>query len=195
MRTTTALFITTSILGGVISGLFLTAPELEAHEASPEIVIVDLPDIPEVPNIDADELECLAKNVYFEAGNQSTAGRIAVANVTINRVNSDKFPNTICEVVHQGQYRKSWKDENVLVPVLNKCQFSWWCDGKADNPYEGDAWDESQLIALRAYTEWLDNKTLDITDGSMYYHADYVTPYWAKHMIRTVKIGTHIFYH
>jgi N-acetylmuramoyl-L-alanine amidase len=141
------------------------------------------------------ELQCLALNIYFEAGVESNAGKMAVANVVFNRVDSAKFPNTICEVVHQGPTKASWKDPNVQVPIRNKCQFSWWCDGKADTPYQGEAWEKSKEIALTLYMlRENDQLTLDITDGALYYHADYVTPFWAKSFIKTAKIDQHIFY-
>ena len=65
-----------------------------------------------------EEIFCLARNIYFEAGNQPLAGRLAVGHVVINRRNNGLFPNTICEVVHDGGTRR------------NRCQFSWYCDGK-----------------------------------------------------------------
>ena len=85
--------------------------------------------------------ECLAKNMYYEARNQGTAGVLAVTAVVFNRVNDSRFPNTICEVVYQGPTRESWKtrktlDKNdaVYYPIKNRCQFSWYCDGKSDVP-------------------------------------------------------------
>ena len=75
----------------------------------------------------ADEVECLALNIYHEARNQPTAGKLAVAQVTLNRVKHDRFPNTICGVVYQGYYLNN-------NPIKHKCQFSWWCDGKSDKP-------------------------------------------------------------
>ena len=72
----------------------------------------------------AKEANCLAENIYFEARNQGTGGWIATTNVTLNRVQSDRFPNTICDVVFQGPTY-----EGTNIPVRHKCQFSWWCDG------------------------------------------------------------------
>ena len=82
---------------------------------------------------------CLAMNVYHEAKNQPFEGQVAVAQVVINRVRDERFPNTICEVVEQGPTYESWKTRNdaslsekerVYWPVKNRCQFSWYCDGK-----------------------------------------------------------------
>jgi spore germination cell wall hydrolase CwlJ-like protein len=85
----------------------------------------------EVEVVDDIELTWLAKNVYFEARNQGVAGQLAVAMVTLNRVSDKRYPNTIREVVTQGLTRASWLSGE-QVPIKNKCQFSWYCDGKAD---------------------------------------------------------------
>jgi spore germination cell wall hydrolase CwlJ-like protein len=174
------------VLLSIMTFFIVVFTGLAFSQAQPITVEEDL--VPE-------ELQCLALNIYFEAGIESNAGKMAVANVVFNRVASSKFPNTICEVVHQGPTKASWKDPNVQVPIRNKCQFSWWCDGKADDPYEGVTWDKSKQIATTLYTLWKkDELTLDITDGAVYYHADYVTPFWAKSFVKTAKIDTHIFY-
>lgn len=131
------------------------------------------------------EIACLAKNIYFEAAVESTAGKLAVALVTHNRVVSEKFPNTYCEVVQQG--KKNSKGNY----IKHKCAFSWMCDGKPDKPWNGDMWKESQRIAKLVYT---DHTIPDITDGSTHYHADYVNPYWANSYKRMVRIDRHIFY-
>ena len=68
--------------------------------------------------------ECLAKNMYFEARNQGTAGWLAVTAVVLNRVNDKRFPNTICEVITQGPSRPSWKNKNIRIPIKHRCQFS-----------------------------------------------------------------------
>lgn len=125
-----------------------------------------------------EELYCLAKNIYFESRNQPKIGKIAVAQVTLNRVKSDKFPNTVCEVVYQGGERR------------NKCQFSWYCDGKKDEPTNGPAWDDSVYLALLVYGDGF----LDVTEGALWYHATYVSPSWAEHYQKTVRINNHIFY-
>mgnify|MGYP003628329525 CR=1 FL=1 len=84
----------------------------------------------------AEALMCLALNVYHEAKNQSLIGQIAVAQVVMNRVRDERYPDTVCEVVEQGP-TYSWKKD---YPVKNRCQFSWYCDGKSDKPKEGHAW-------------------------------------------------------
>ena len=91
--------------------------------------------------VDADELNCLAMNIYHEARGESETGRLAVANVTMNRVNHYKYPDTICGVVQQGIHYTNWKGN--LMPKRHKCQFSWYCDGKADTVFENRAWANS----------------------------------------------------
>ena len=88
-----------------------------------------------------EEGTCLADNMYFEARNQSLAGLLAVSNVVMNRVADDRYPDTICEVVHEGPTRPSWKDKTKQIPVRNKCQFSWYCDGKSDEPTDIETYD------------------------------------------------------
>ena len=78
--------------------------------------------------------ECLAKNMYFEARNQGTAGWLAVTAVVLNRVNDKHFPNRICSVITQGPTRPARKNKNIRIPIKHRCQFSWFCDGKSDNP-------------------------------------------------------------
>ena len=132
---------------------------------------------------------CLAQNIYFEAGNQPFIGRFAVANVTLNRVNDLQFPNTICEVVYQTKsYKRSWTGE--MIPKRGMCQFSWYCDGKSDEPKYSVTWIESIRIADIA----LQSSNFDVTEGSLWYHADYIYPYWADHLERVVTIENHIFY-
>ena len=88
-------------------------------------------------------LMCLALNVYHEAKNQSLIGQIAVAQVVMNRVKDERYPNTVCEVVEQGP-TYSWKPD---YPVRNRCQFSWYCDGKSDKPKEEFAWEQAITVA------------------------------------------------
>ena len=87
---------------------------------------------PKTVGVSPIQATCLAENVYFEARNQGTAGWSAVISVTLNRVKDKRFPNTVCEVVKQGPTRESWKKNGIYYPIRHKCQFSWYCDGKAD---------------------------------------------------------------
>ena len=136
------------------------------------------------------EDECLAMNIYHEARGQSVAGQVAVALVTMNRVEDVRFPNTVCEVVLQGPVRPSWKKDGTFYPIKNRCQFSWWCDGKSDVPKDKTAWQNSLNMA-----DWfLRTAIFDYTDGAQFYHAFYVTPGWSKQKERTGRIDDHIFY-
>jgi len=134
------------------------------------------------------ETFCLAKNIYFEAGNQPLAGKLAVSQVVMNRVLSDEYPDTICEVIYQAQWGNNWKGEFAL--IKHKCQFSWFCDGKSDVPEDSVTWNES----LRVAANLLYNRQVDITEGATHYHNDQVHPYWADSLNRTVTIDNHIFY-
>ena len=72
----------------------------------------------------SDEITCLAQNIYFEARSEPVAGMLAVGHVVLNRVASDRFPDTVCKVIRQGGERRR-----------HRCQFSWWCDGRSDKPH------------------------------------------------------------
>ena len=146
------------------------------------------------------ELYCLAKNIYFEAKSEPIAGQYAVADVVLNRVKDSRFPNTICEVVYEGPLRESWQTkkqtdlddaERIYHPIRDRCQFSWWCDGKSDNIQDGDAWRKAQEIAYRLVNDY---KHRGLTEGATHYHATYVNPKWAPTLDLVGRIGTHIFY-
>ena len=140
------------------------------------------------PVISQAEIECMAKNIYFEAAVESTAGQLAVAQVTLNRVKSKHYPNTVCEVVYEGP-----KDANGF-PKRDRCQFSWYCDGMGDNPRAGRGWSSSQSIAKWFYDH--QDRLMDITDGATHYHADWMEKYpkWAHKYRKNVRIDDHIFY-
>ena len=138
------------------------------------------------------EIECLALNMYHEARNQGTAGLLAVSNVVLNRVQDERFPDTICGVVKQGPTRKSWRENGGMIPIKNRCQFSWYCDGKSDEPSDEVTYE--QLYELSVDILSTDFPYLDITDGATHYHADYIFPAWAITKARTIEIEDHIFY-
>ena len=131
-------------------------------------------------------LMCMAANIYHEAKNQPMAGQIAVAQVVMNRVKDNRYPDNVCDVVKQGLTYKNGK------VVLGKCQFSWYCDGKKDEPnMESKTWRYALEYASILVTK---NIVLDITEGATHYHATYVRPDWAKTKTRTTRIDRHIFY-
>jgi spore germination cell wall hydrolase CwlJ-like protein len=117
------------------------------------------------------EHKCLSNALYFEARGESKDGIIAVGNVIINRVNSSKFPNTICDVINQ------------------KGQFSYKWDGKSDIPKNKKKYQEIQIIAL----DIINNKKV-LPNTALFYHNNKVKPYWSNKYICIKKIGNHIFY-
>ena len=124
------------------------------------------------------QVECLAKNIYYESGSETYEGKLAVAQVTLNRVNSPKYPHEVCAVVYQK--------------TQNTCQFSWTCnntDTTVRNKYQ---WEESLLIAKRALTQPVLHDIIAKTNA-LYYHANYVNPGWNKTKV-VARIGNHIFY-
>ena len=132
----------------------------------------------------ADEHKCLAEAMYFEARDQGTIGMLAVGVVIQNRVDHSSYPNNVCAVVRQGRY---WKGN----PVRDKCQFSYWCDGRPERPGEEEVWEKSKDIAYLLMTTDIDIEGLG---EATHYHADWVRPHWSKVMEPRSKIGQHIFY-
>lgn len=126
----------------------------------------------------AKDIRCLAQNVYFEARGETSFGQLAVAMVTMNRVYSKKYPNSICGVVWQRR------------------QFSWTHDGKSDSPRDKKAWQKAKAVATHVYHNYktLRELNLDYTKGALHYYAPrLVDPYWARHKELTLKTGGHVF--
>lgn len=161
-----------------------TLPPLELIKvtAVPVVIKEKLPD--------PEEVFCLAQNIYHEARGEDLSGQVAVAHVTMNRVNSKKFPNTVCEVVYQARYSKWWLERGKKVPILHKCQFSWYCDGKSDGIGDWDSFDNISSVSR----DIILGKHEDNTNGAVYYHADYVKPHWSNHMKVSAVYDNHIFY-
>lgn len=126
------------------------------------------------------EENCLARAVYFEARSESEIGQMAVAKVILNRTKSPNYPKTICGVVYQGSNRR------------NSCQFSFACDGLPDDVKQPAAWAQAKSIAQRAIAG--DVQLGKGMNTATSYHADYVTPRWARSLRKVMKIGRHIFY-
>jgi len=132
----------------------------------------------------AETLLCLALNIYYEAGREPEEGKLAVAHVTMNRVNDPSFPQSVCGVVKQRTHRVEGEEKITI------CQFSWYCEPNkkippSNNPY----WVDAKQIAK----DVLEGKTDDPTKGALYFHATRVKPNW-KHLKRVKQIGNHIFY-
>ena len=121
---------------------------------------------------------CLAEAIYFEARGEPVEGQFAVAEVILNRVDSPKFPNSICKVVRQGTGRK------------HACQFSYNCDGKLEYIANGSAYDQTKRVARVS----MDRKTRPLTKGATFYHATFVSPSWARSFQHVATIGVHKFY-
>jgi hypothetical protein len=194
--------------GGPIVGAFSGFAPVAVALASPEAAIQDTiiiakaapPPVVETPAVKAalpvarpvppksplvgvvtseKEMKCLAEAVYFEARSEPERGQAAVAQVVLNRVKSDAYPNTVCGVVYQNRHR------------YLACQFTFACEGKALRTDETGPWSTAQRIARdvaegRTYLPGVGNAT--------HYHANYVRPWWARYMDRREKVGRHIFY-
>lgn len=131
---------------------------------------------------DVRNLKCLAMNVYHEARSEPEPGQYAVAEVTMNRVKSARYPSDVCKVV----YQKAWSQKHKRFISA----FSWTTDGKENIPFESAAWKQAFSVASEVYHEASSNKVKD----ALFYHADYVSPRWAAKKTRIAKIGRHIFY-
>jgi hypothetical protein len=135
-----------------------------------------LADLPEARG--GPEFRCLAEAIYFEARGESVRGQVAVAEVILNRRDSGLFPKSVCGVVHQGTGRK------------HECQFSYQCDGKAEDIREPAAYRRVAKIARLM----LDGAPRMLTEGALYYHNARVHPRWARRFAMTTQIGAHSFY-
>ena len=107
-------------------------------------------------------IDCLAKNIYFEAKSESFVGQTAVALVVLNRVKDKRYPDSVCAVVYEGPTYESWKtrkipelseNERVYYPRRDRCQFSWYCDGKADKVKEESAYNISNKNEVESPTQ------------------------------------------
>ncbi|MCB2112599.1 MAG: cell wall hydrolase [Parvularculaceae bacterium] len=154
-------------------------PAMIAAEGAPigDLVDFDFSNI-EIARLDEEERTCLAQAIYYEARSESRVGRLAVADVVLNRVSSPVYPDTICEVVFQGSERKTG------------CQFSFTCDGSMKARLNKRMWSESEMLAGAV----LAGIRKPVSRYATHYHADYVSPPWADTLTPTAVIGTHKFY-
>jgi len=158
------------VIAGILTASLLIAIPSVSQEVSKEIIKQEI-------NEDFNkQLACLTKNIYYEAASESYEGKLAVAQVTLNRANDPKFPSTICGVVYQR--------------TLGTCQFSWTClkNLAINNKY---AWEESEIVARKALTEPVLHDRIS-QENALYYHNTTVNPGWRGRII--TKIGNHIFY-
>ena len=127
------------------------------------------------------DLGCLARNVFHEARGEPSAGQYAVAEVTLNRVDSRRFPNTVCGVVHE----KRWDPERRRYVGA----FSW-TELNLTSSQKGIAWDRAVAAAMRVY----DNEHEPLVQRALFYHAVAIEPRWASSKKQVATIGQHIFY-
>jgi N-acetylmuramoyl-L-alanine amidase len=123
-------------------------------------------------------LMCLAMNIYHEARSEPVAGRVAVAEVTLNRVESKYYPDNVCAVVYQKGKKA--------------CAFSWTCDGLSDTPYEKKEFDKAVRLARMVM---LNKKNIEAVGKNVtHYHHKSVKPYWLTDVKKVKQVGSHIFY-
>jgi spore germination cell wall hydrolase CwlJ-like protein len=123
-------------------------------------------------------LECLTQAVYYEAASEGAEGQRAVAQIVLNRMRHPGYPASVCGVIYQGSERPTG------------CQFTFTCDGSLARPPIQSLWKQAQKIAAQA----LSGKVFAPVGHATHYHADYVLPYWADSLDKSVQIGRHIFY-
>ncbi len=126
----------------------------------------------------ARERQCMAEAIFYEARSERLAGQMAVAEVVLNRVRHRAYPNTVCDVVYQGSERTTG------------CQFTFTCDGSMQRAPYGRGWERSQLVAEHALMGF----ARPVTNRATHYHTTEVDPYWNDNLVRTRRIGSHIFY-
>ena len=126
------------------------------------------------------QLACLAKNIYYEAGSEPFEGKVAVAQVTLNRTESGQFPGDVCRTIYQKN----------VVYEKTVCQFSWYCDRETHvKPLNKAVYEECLTVAKKVLMEGF---RLPGLTNALYYHADYINPGWKRE--RVAKVGRHIFY-
>lgn len=157
-----------------------TALDSASNFLNSAVNIISTPWFP-TPWFSSNDVDCMARNIFHEAANEPEEGMVAVGVVTINRVNSGRYAESVCGVVNQRTGFKRW--------VV--CQFSWTCT-RVRTPKENDPrWIESQRIAIElsngGYPEWREKYA-----NSLHYHAYYVNPRWK--LKRVTRTGAHIFY-
>lgn len=130
---------------------------------------------PTAENLELTELKCLTQTIYYEARGEGHAGKVAVGNVVMNRVQSKKFPNSICKVMHQ-RYR-------------GRCQFSFVCDNSMAKKTNPRQWYEAKSIAQKLIQQELN----DYSNGGLFFHANYAKIKIPQRRY-TAKIGHHYFY-
>lgn len=158
-----AVLMVTAIVIGIVGGFSLLLYSLFTHED------------------DQRSLRCLALNVYFEARGEPRAGQYAVAEVTMNRVTSPRYPNTVCAVVYEQRW--DWLRKRRVAA------FSWTEFDSMPMP-SGENWTEAWQIAEDVYR----GRHTPSVPGALFYHATRIKPSWADKHTPVARIGRHVFY-
>ena len=162
-----------SLILVVLLGACASAPP--AYSDRSENGRVNKDPVNNISQVDNQAQHCVALAMYWEARGEGHQGMLAVGSVVLNRVEDDRFPNSVCGVVHQGG-------------ETPPCQFSWWCDGKSDRPTNGELWVSSLSLA----NELLTARPSDPTHGALFFHNMSIRSPWRRD--RTARIGNHVFY-
>jgi spore germination cell wall hydrolase CwlJ-like protein len=170
---------TSYIIGLIVVCILVQSVTHAKLERLRESGLTDAPDVVTIKTRER-QLDCMAMNIYREAGHEPFEGKVAVAQVTMNRVKDGRFGDDVCGVI----YKKSVVMDKVV------CQFSWACDSAAKTtPVNNSAYQESYAVAKKVLLEGF---KLDVLKNALYYHANYVNPQWPLEKIG--QIGNHIFY-
>ena len=162
-----------------LSMLTRLPPANERGVATQSGVVYDRAFLSNQPSVDGGtQWECFAEALYFEARGETVRGMFAVGEVILNRVDSDAYPETLCDVINQGTGRK------------HACQFSYTCDGRAETIGEPRSWERVGKVARIL----IDGAPRALTGGATHYHTKAVNPSWAQRFPRTAAIGSHYFY-
>jgi len=191
---------------------FFSTVKTQAQQRLDTLVDVIMNPIVDI-KLSSKDIDCLAKNIYYEAGNEPEEGKVAVAMVTINRVRDGRFGNSICSVVNQrtqtirsrevttvkmvktGYFGRPEpvKQTQVVVQNVEVCQFSWRCMFVHKPKDSDERWDESQRIATELisgnYASWQVKYS-----EALYFHATAIHPTWARQKHYVGRVGGHFFY-
>jgi N-acetylmuramoyl-L-alanine amidase len=169
-------FALNAVIGLVLTALLAGCASVPSpHSGSSETDRTGKPPARNVSRFDPEAQHCVALAMYWEARGEGHQGMLAVGSVVINRVEDDRFPNSVCGVVYQGG-------------ETPPCQFSWWCDGRSDRPTQESLWTASLILA----DELLTARPNDPTHGALFFHNTSTRPPWRRE--RTTRIGNHVFY-
>jgi spore germination cell wall hydrolase CwlJ-like protein len=163
-------------------GLYITYNPNEPFFVKEESVVQ-----PVVKVIDPKQLACMAKNIFYEAGNESIMGQAAVARVVLNRINHG-FAKTPCAVIYQANIVEKLVDDETIKVKL--CQFSWVCEDKVEPNQNSQRYKQAQQVAYEVMANDAYNDV--VPKSTLFFHNLSVDPLWPYKQV--AKIGNHIFY-